>query len=275
VASMPAWTAWRDTAQQDDTLAVARNDDRQVTLWRITQRDRTRRVLAPSGNSVPTRSLAVMQRGDGVDVILLPVPWPLNAAIPAATLEILREAGTSESGRTTLTVRDEFVGSLIMYLNNAQMSDAAAVLAEANRDGLVEDLISEKLDNPFAACAAAYVGLATRSGEGMPPRWTNWFENLMNLFEWLPDGAVIRAAYLLKTAQTREDLDTALASFKTAYRRGIPFYTAGLQHLMNGLYMFSEKDAAAKAMNEKVSAVASRVDRDRAFTQITIAASQA
>src|SRR5207244_1700830 len=118
-------------------------------------------------------------------------------------------------------------------------------------------------------------GLATLRGDGTLPRWTNWLENLMNWFDWLPDGAIIHAAYLLKTARTREDLDKSLYSLKTAFRRGIPFYTAGLQHLLNGLYTFSEENAEAKAMNGKVTAVASRVDPNQAFTQITIAARRA
>ncbi len=271
VVSMPAWMAWRQNTQPDATLAAQRMDDRQLTLWRIDQNDRGRRVVAPSGKPVPLRSIAVMQRGDGVDVIPLPVPWPLTTAMPPAAIEILREAGTSESGRTTLTVRDEFVGSMIMYLSTGRMADAAAVLAEANHDRLIEELISEKGDNPFAACAAYYVGFPTLPAGETPPRWINWLENLMDLFEWLPDGAVIRAAYLLKTAKVPADLDASLAAFKTAYRRGMPFYTAGLQHLLNGLYTFSATDAEAKAMHEKVAAVACRVNPDRAFTQITIA----
>ena len=270
VASLPAWTVWREAARDDNRYAFNRFDDRQVTLWQITQRDRSGSMAkAPSGRDVPLRYLAVMQRGDGVDVIQLPVPWPLSLNLPPAKLEILRQAGTSESGRTMLSVRDELVGSLIMYLNNGQMADAATVLAEANRNGLVRELIYKKLENPFAACAAAYVGLATMSGADKP-EWTAWLVNLMNWFEWLPDGAIVHAAYLLKTAQTREDLSAALAAFKEAYRRGIPFYTAGLQHLANGLYTFSERDAEAKAMCDKVSTIATRVDPNGAFTQITI-----
>ena len=41
---------------------------------------------------------------------------------------------------------------------------------------------------------------------------------------------------------------------------------------MNGLYTFSATDSEAKAMHEKVSAVASRVDPNQAFNQITIPA---
>jgi hypothetical protein len=270
VKSLPAWTDWRKAARVDAALNVDRIDDRQVTLWRIAQGDRTRYDITDSGGSVPVRSLAVLQRGGGVDVIPLPVPWPLNPDSPAAPLEILREAGVAASGRTTLTVRDESVGSLLMYLGNGRMADAAAVLAEAGPDALIEKLVASKFDNPFAACAAAYVGLATLGGE--TPLWTNWLGTLMDRFDWLPDGAVIRAAYLLKTAQSRDTLGASLAAFKAAYGRGIPFYTAGLQHLVKGLYTFSETDADAKTMHASATTVAAHVDPGQTFTQITVLA---
>jgi hypothetical protein len=271
-ASLSAWTAWRRTASVDGGCMALRTDDRQLTLWRITQVDRIRggAPSRPGDTTIPRRCLAVIRRGDGVDVITLPVPWPLAAGQPAAEIQILREAGTSESGRTTTTVCDDGVGSLIMYLSNGQIADAATVLAEADRTGLIEQLMSDKFANPLAACAAAYVGFATLSGDDRP-RWTSWLVNLETAFEWIPDGAIVRAAYLIRTAQTRADLEAALASLKTAYRRGIPFYTAGLQHLMNALDTFSAKDAEAKTMYESVRAVASRVDRNQAFNQITIA----
>jgi hypothetical protein len=272
VASLSAWTAWRRTASIHDGLTARRTDDRQLTLWRIQQVDRTSGGVPSSrnGTTSPRRCLAVMRRGDGVEVIALPVPWPLAPEPPAAEIQILREAGTSESGRTTTTVCDDSVGSLIMYLNNGQIADAATVLAEAGPTGLIQELMSDKSLNPLAACAAAYVGIATLSGDDRP-RWASWLVNLETGFEWIPDGAIVRAAYLIRTAQTRGDLEAALVSFKAAYRRGIPFYTAGLQHLMNGLDTFSAKDAEAKVMYEAVRAVASRVDRNQAFTQITIA----
>lgn len=270
VASMADWRAWRAKATQDSTLAVTRVDDRQVTLWRIAQIDRDQRAPGPSGKPAPFRSFVATRRGEGVDVMPLPVPWPLTPAMPAAGLEILRESGSSDAGRTVLTVRDDFIGSLLLYLGNGRMSDAATVLAEVNRDSLIEALISDKLANPFAACAAAYVGIATLADNATPPPWTDWLDNLMMFFDWLPDGAIIRGAHLLKTAQTLPELETALTAFKTAFRRGIPFYTVGLQHLLNGLYMFSEQDAQAKSMHEQVSVVASRVDGSQAFAQIMI-----
>jgi len=272
VSSPTAWTEWKRTASPYVAQAIHRTDDRQLTLWRIEQSERiANNVVGPSGAYLPLRCLAVMQRGRGVDVITLPVPWPLDPYLPAPDLEVLREAGTSDSGRTTTTVRDNVVGGLLMYLNNGQMRDAATVLIEAQRKGLIEELMSEKARNPLAACAAAYVGLATLS-DNQNPRWAPWLKNLKDWFPWLPDGAIVHGAYVMQSAKTRDDLRDALASLKDAYRRGIPFYTAGFRHLMNGLYAFSDEDAEAKAMHEKVASIAARVDPNQAFNQITIAA---
>jgi hypothetical protein len=57
---------------------------------------------------------------------------------------------------------------------------------------------------------------------------------------------------------------------KTAYRRGIPFYAAGVQQLMGGLFAFSAQDSDAKAMHERVSQVALCIDPNQAFTVISL-----
>jgi hypothetical protein len=189
--------------------------------------------------------------------------------LPPVSLEALREAGIGTAGRTTLTVCDPQIGGLLLYLNNSKIGDASTVLAEAQKYGLIEDLIEEKFRNPLAACAAAYVGLATLSGKETP-RWGPWLANVSNRFPWLPDGAIVHGAYQLKTAKTKEDLDAASAAFVAAYRRGLPFYTAGVQQLMHGLYMFSGRNTEIAPMHKKVSDVALRVDAEQAFTVVTV-----
>ena len=174
------------------------------------------------------------------------------------------------TGRTTTTVRDNQVGGLLAYLGNNRLGDAATVVRSAADEGLIEELIAEKGENPLAACGAAYVGLATLLGRKDRPRWTRWLVNLANRYDWMPDGAIVQGAYLLQFAKDRADLDAALAAFKTAYRRGLPYYAAGVPQLLNGLFSFIEKDKEAKAMHEKVSRVALCVDPNQQFTVVTI-----
>jgi hypothetical protein len=218
---------------------------------------------------MPPRSFAVSRRGDGVDVISLPVPWPLTTNLQPVSLEVLREGGPGPIGRTTLTVSDPQVGGLLLYLNNAKIADASAILSAAQGDGLVENLIAEKLKNPLAACAAAYVGLATFSGKDAP-RWGPWLQNLNDWFPWLPDGAIVSAAYRVKTARTTQDLDAASGAFASAYRRGIPYYAAGIQQLLQGLYLFRSKSTEIDAMYRKVSNIALRGDAGQTFTVVSV-----
>jgi len=269
LGSLPTWAEWRRKAPLYPGCTVTREDDRQLTQWQIVQADRRLSVSTASGNPLPPRCLVVMRRGNGVDIVMLPIPWPLDANKPPVTVEVLREAGTSETGETSVTVRDDDAVGLIAYLAKGQMADADALLKDARRTGLIDTLLSEKFHNPLAACAAAYVGIATLEGDA-PSTWRDWLSNLENSFEWLQDGAIASAVFRLRTAQTREDLNVALASLKQAYRRGVPYYSAGLRHLMNGLYRFSAKDAEAKEMHQKVAAVASCANPNQAFNQVTI-----
>lgn len=269
LASMPAWNAWRKSAGAHAECSFSRQDDRELTLWHIDQTHRERCIMAGPKGPMPRRCWAISRRGGGVDVITLPVPWPLTPEFPPASIEILREAGTSTAGRTTVTVCDSNLSGMLFYLGSGKLGEAGAVLAEAQRSDLVERLISDKERNPLAACAVAYVGLAIMSVSDQP-RWGPWLENVKNWFEWLPDGAVVYAAYRIKTAKNRADLDAALAALKEAYRRGIPFYAAGIQHLTQGLYTFSAKDKDANAMHKKVRQIALCIDANQAFSVITV-----
>ena len=267
LATLSAWKAFEGGAQTSGRCSPDPPIDAgPITLWRIKQQPPPEQA---SRTYVPSRSFALSRRGVGVDVISLPVPWPLNTNFPPVPVEVLREAGIGTTGRTTLTVCDPQIGGLLLYLKNAKIGAASTVLAAAAEQGLIEELIEEKLRNPLAACAAAYVGLATLSG-AEPPRWAPWLANVSNWFPWVPDGAIVHGAYLMKTATTQEDLDLASAAFVDAYRRGLPFYTAGVQQLMQGLYMFAGKSPEIAAMHKKVSAVALRVDAEQTFTVVTV-----
>jgi hypothetical protein len=264
--SKSGWAAFRFGAVAHTRCASHKRVERDIiALWTIDQIDR----LRPTHGSMP-RVAAVIRRGSNINVAMLPVPWPLTTGAPPSQIEIYCELYAS---RPVLTVRDSNLGTLLAYANNKNFREASMILQQADRTGLVEELIEEKHSNPLAACVAAYVGLATLSGSSEPPRWAPWLRNLSERFSWLPDGAVLHAAYMLQAANSTSDLEEALRTFKLAYRRGIPFYAAGLQHLMNGLFSFSNKDEEAKAMHEQVSRIALCLDPNQTFTVLTIPAS--
>jgi hypothetical protein len=268
LSSQAEWNDWRRTAIAHGGYSFHRDDDRGLTLWRVSQDNRDKSFVRTATGDVPLRCLAALRRGDGLDIALLPVPWPLDPNDVPVKIEILREAGAATSGRTTVVVQDPRLGGLLMYLGSGRIGKAAAVLVEANKQGMIDVLLEEKQENPIAACAAAYVAIASMAIDNRV-RWNHVLDRLAR-FEWLPDGAIIKAAYYLKIATTKADLDEARNSLKVAYARGLPFFTVGLQHLQQGLYSFSEKDAEAKQMHEAVTKVALRIDPDQAFTLIQL-----
>jgi hypothetical protein len=263
LVSPAEWALWEADAAASSDCSVDEVEEDAITLWRILQK----RDDTPMSTDI--RRFAVSRREQGVDVISIPAPWPLNKYLPPPIIEILRESGTSSAGRTTLTVYDTEVGGLLLYLNNGRIGEASTVLAAAAENGLIERMISEKEQNPLAACAAAYVGLATLSGTEFP-KWVNWLTNVNDWFPWLPDGAIVHAIYLLKTARSKEDLDAASKAFVTGYERGIPYYATGVQQLLQGLYVFRSRDKKIDEMYKKVSSVALRVDPDQTFTVIGV-----
>lgn len=268
LSSLAAWTEWRRSASPHAGYSFVRDDDRELTLWRVHQSDRGKSVLQTATGVLPLRCLAAMRRGDGLDIAPLPVPWPLDPNEAPATIEILREAGASVGGKTTVVVQDSRLGGLLMYLGSGRIGKAATVLAEADQEGLISLLLG-KQENPIAACAAAYVAIASMAIDDHV-RWDSVLERLAQ-FEWLPDGAIVRAAYFLKIASTRAHLEEARTSLKDAYQRGVPFFLVGVQHLRQGLYSFSEKDPDARQMYEAVTKIALQVDPDQAFTLIHVA----
>ena len=56
----------------------------------------------------------------------------------------------------------------------------------------------------------------------------------------------------------------------SAFRRGIPYYTAGVRQLLQGLYLFRSKSTEIDAMYGKVSNIALRSDAGQTFTVVTV-----
>jgi hypothetical protein len=125
----------------------------------------------------------------------------------------------------------------------AGVSESPAVSAEA--------LLKVKREQPIAAAVGAYALL--RLGE--LERLHDWSENLMNWFEWLPDGAAVRGEHLARTGEHKK----ALRAFCELVRRGLPYFSDGLSYAVDRLRLYrgiGEKHFDAAEMKECEEALA-------------------
>ena len=92
----------------------------------------------------------------------------------------------------------------------------------------------------------------------------------MNWFEWLPDGAIQHGWLKVRHRQSTSDLDEARQAFFTAYNRGLPFYSVGLQWLADGLAIFASSDPEAARMLDDVTRVARQTNMQSPFTIVRL-----
>ena len=64
-----------------------------------------------------------------------------------------------------------------------------------------------------------------------------------------------------------DDREEALKTLKAACRAGIPYFSAGVQHLRDGLLLYAPWEEA-KLMLDTVSQLARRIDNGQIFTVI-------
>lgn len=236
------------------------------------------------------RLLAIVQSANVRAVVLLPLPWAyklpesLALSVPEAAryqehfaaADLLFDHATDARRAIRMTLREPEFVALLSYLGAGRFWEATAALGGPCLDDHVTQLIHDKIENPLAAAGAAYVGLATSGDETAREKWAPWLRNLMDWFPDLPDGAVLFARDRIDRGRTAADLMQAKEALKTAYRRGIPLYVAGLQNLLNGLQLFSDPEAddlfdtEAKGMREQVATVAALVDATQPFTVLTL-----
>ena len=93
----------------------------------------------------------------------------------------------------------------------------------------------------------------------------------MNYFPWLPDGAIQYAWLQLRQSPSEENRDRARKALITAFRRGVPYYTLGLQWMVDGLTLLGEDDQEAQRMLQAVQQISWRSDTSQTFTSIALA----
>jgi hypothetical protein len=136
----------------------------------------------------------------------------------------------------------------------------------------LRDVLYGKYDNPLAAVASGYVQLATDDGarrdvSSRPDRTPDWLIDLPQAFPALPD------AYILLGKLLRDnygDHPAAHELFYRAWRLGVPFFSAGVTWLIEGLRRSAASYGIFATALHEVRSVATYMDLTGAFTSFRI-----
>ncbi|HWT14112.1 MAG TPA: hypothetical protein VN231_15270 [Allosphingosinicella sp.] len=213
--------------------------------------------------NVATRQWAYAELADEVQLASIPLPWFDMEREAPVDVEVRRPA--DGEGGITIRVADPHLSGLLKVLRHGRLGVARAIIEGLEQGHLIDRAIAGKLRNPLGACAAAYVGLAIFA-PGEQERWDPWLPNLRHWFRWLPDGAILHARRIMLRPRGPEEIDEILPALKEAYRAGIPFYSVGLQLMREMLTIHGRDDEEARAMLERVTRLASRLEPEEAFT---------
>ena len=252
-ASSRAWQDWASEPQQQLDPMLDAKVDLDAGCFSI------------EGSGGPVH---VLRREAGLrrrDVLWLPPHWETERE--AARFEI-RVPDDLESS-LALTLGDPRFGTMLGYLASGALP-SAAMFIDVQEDAT--QLLFEKLWNPHAAAAGAYVLIETETDPHERKPWHAWIDNLANWFGDLPDGAVLAGWHRLRNANTPADMEAARPWFELAIARGIPNFTLVFRALVDGLTMFVDEpdidtgDFAAKLV--EIQAVARHLDIRQPFTTL-------
>jgi elongation factor Tu len=117
-----------------------------------------------------------------------------------------------------------------------------------------EDMLREKLQDPFSAAVAGYFLLQA----GKYERLHDWTRNLADWFLWLPDGPIIRACHLMTAGEPdRGEIRELLLE---SVRRGVPHYSIGLDLLHRRLGLLFQGAPEDVELGKALSVVGSYID---------------
>jgi hypothetical protein len=229
-----------------------------VATWR--QRWRA----SQNTTDVRRRRWGYAEMEDEVALASIPLPWFDIDSGRAVEVDLWHRETADGGARLTLRVADPHLEGLLEVLRHGRLGVARAIVDGLERGNTIDRVIYAKAQNPLAACAAAYVGLAIFD-PAEQERWDSWLPNIRNRFRWLPDGAILHARRIMLRPRDRAETEQIMPALKEAFVAGIPFYSAGLQ-LMQEMMSVYCNDEESEDMARKVNRIASRLDTAEAFT---------
>lgn len=217
--------------------------------------------------------LWAIHAADGiVEIGSLPIPWfTLDTGSKVFAELVGRRGANLQQGGLSISVADpeQGIAGLLNLLDNGRLASAKTMLDAVEQQELITRAIKRKLGNPLAACAASYIGLAI-SDRNEKAQWDKWLRNVKNFFPWLPDGPIVHARRIMIRPRSSRENEEVLPLLKESFRRGVPFYSVGVQ-LLRDMLANCRRDAEAENMHSLVSRVASRLDDNQAFTVLRYA----
>lgn len=252
--------------------------DEIVSLWSARFPDVSHEWTVQEDTGAPAERVVALLRTAGATLLaFLPVPWLTRLHEPAE-IQCVHDRSIPNERGLRVSVVDSERSALLSYLGASRMLEATAAFDAAGFGEQVLREMQEKRENPLAAAAAAYVGLSYPIRDDRRERWSPWLKNLMNRFPGIPDGAILRARDLIERAATEEDLAMALKALAVAFRRGPPYFSAGVRHLLEGLSLFASSaeryglpSEEVRNMHAVVSGFAVLVDPTQTFTVLKLA----
>ncbi len=181
-------------------------------------------------------------------------PWrpALNILVPANRFDGQLHLTAQPDGEMLVDVdlQNQVANSLLRYLSGGMIGQASTLIEGSQAELISEDLLYDKMADPFAACVGAYMLLRLGNLE----RLHTWTRNLMRFFEWLPDGAALWAEHLARQG----DHHGAMEALKEMFQRGLPYFTDGLSYAATRLSTYARVEddpafAGAKEMSERLN----------------------
>lgn len=213
--------------------------------------------IPPLKPSSKGRGAAIVVMGDRRKCIPIAHEWKTEDYQSVHTELVVNTQRQSIS----TAIADPHFAQVLAYLSGGRSDLAATSLGK-----LPMDLLLEKVRNPYAAAAGAYVLIDELRDVSRAPRWRSWIRNLANWFPDLADGAILEGRALMHANQP----DAALERFLEAFDRGIPFFAEGVRLLLEGLLSFPEEDPRLDEATRAVRQWASWLDPRESFTTLAI-----
>jgi hypothetical protein len=265
----------RSIRQEVKTLDTVRSYHKSRSLFsEATPRDAT--ATSNSVQLIPEATVRIFKEG------VFPVPgnlniggdeasWEIglgNLGVPPARLEIdhpwgrfwallpgntrtayVRADHVREGESLLISVRlattEPATDTILSYLERGDLYAAETMVTWVRE---AEQMLADKMEDPYSAAVGAYLLLKLRNFE----RLHTWARNLADRFRFLPDGSIIWAWQQIhqnpsNEIEIREYLLKAAALSLTGSFQGLPVYSQGLRLLIDGLRMLSEDEEVQEA----------------------------